>query len=80
MTSLHLGAPRLDGHLCNLANQHRYKPRAVKETDVAILASLTGLTAYDATYVWLAGWLEAELVTLDRRLASVQGMPAEYSG
>ena len=44
----------------------------VQQVDVAILASLTGLSAYDATYLWLAGWLEADLVTLDRRLASAQ--------
>ena len=41
----------------------------VNQTDVAILGSLTGLSAYDATYLWLAGSLEAELVTLDPRLA-----------
>ena len=45
----------------------------VNHTDVAILASLTGLSAYDASYLWLAGWLEADLVTLDQRLA---GAPA----
>ena len=42
----------------------------VDAVDVAILARLTGLTAYDASYLWLAGWLEADLVTLDRRLAA----------
>ena len=37
----------------------------------AVLAALgTGLTAYDAAYVWLAGFLGAELVTLDRRVAA----------
>jgi len=30
------------------------------------LAATTGLTAYDASYLWLAGQLGAELVTLDR--------------
>jgi len=33
------------------------------------LAESLGLTAYDASYLWLARRLGAELVTLDRRLA-----------
>jgi predicted nucleic acid-binding protein len=33
------------------------------------LAAETGLTAYDACYLWLAHRLGAELVTLDRQLA-----------
>jgi predicted nucleic acid-binding protein len=33
------------------------------------LASTTGLTAYDASYLWLAQQLGAELGTLDRQLA-----------
>ena len=33
------------------------------------LAASTGLTAYDATYLWLSRQLEAELVTLDQQLA-----------
>lgn len=32
------------------------------------LAMVTGLTAYDASYLWLAKRLGAELVTLDRKL------------
>jgi predicted nucleic acid-binding protein len=32
------------------------------------LAIETGLTAYDASYLWLARYLPAELVTLDRQL------------
>lgn len=32
------------------------------------LAEETGLTAYDASYLWLARTLGAELVTLDKRL------------
>lgn len=43
---------------------------AVNIADIAVLARLTGLTAYDATYLWLAGWLEADLVTLDKRLTA----------
>jgi predicted nucleic acid-binding protein len=38
---------------------------------VAGLATVTGLTAYDASYLWLARDLGAELITLDRRLAAV---------
>jgi predicted nucleic acid-binding protein len=34
------------------------------------LAEATGLTAYDASYLWLARTLNAELVTLDRKLAA----------
>ena len=33
------------------------------------LALATGLTAYDASYLWLSSHLGAELVTLDRQLA-----------
>lgn len=43
------------------------------ETDhqaVLELAEETGLTAYDASYLWLSRRLEAELVTLDRKLAA----------
>jgi predicted nucleic acid-binding protein len=34
------------------------------------LAVEMDLTAYDATYLWLARHLQAELVTLDRALAA----------
>jgi len=37
------------------------------------LALETGLTAYDAAYLWLAVAHGAELVTLDARLARVAG-------
>ena len=36
---------------------------------VLSLAIKTGLTAYDASYLWLARQLHTELVTLDRQLA-----------
>jgi predicted nucleic acid-binding protein len=42
---------------------------AVDHAEVVDLAAGTGLTAYDASYLWLARKLGAELVTLDRRLA-----------
>jgi len=38
---------------------------------VVHLADAVGLTAYDASYLWLARHLDAELVTLDRKLAAV---------
>ena len=44
--------------------------RDVVPADVALVAFATGLTAYDACYLWLAGSLGADLVTLDTRLAS----------
>lgn len=38
--------------------------------DVVLLANATGLTAYDASYLCLAGLLGADLATADRRLAA----------
>jgi len=38
-------------------------------SDVVLLAQVTGLSAYDASYLWLAGFLGADLVTADRALA-----------
>lgn len=40
----------------------------VDPVDAALVALETGTTAYDASYLWLAGHLGADLVTLDRRL------------
>ncbi len=42
---------------------------AVPGMDVFALAAETGLTAYDASYLWLARTRDAELVTLDAALA-----------
>jgi predicted nucleic acid-binding protein len=39
------------------------------------LAAETGMTAYGASYLWLARALDAELVTLDRRLAAAARPP-----
>ncbi len=39
-------------------------------SQVAELAAATGLTAYDASYLWLARHRAAPLVTLNRRLAA----------
>ena len=43
--------------------------REVDIRGVRALAEETGLTAYDASYLWLARVLDADLVTLDRELA-----------
>jgi predicted nucleic acid-binding protein len=42
---------------------------AVDHVGVVALAAETGLTAYDASYLWLSQRLGAPLVTLDRKLA-----------
>ena len=58
----------------------------VDAEEVILLAEKTGLSVYDASYLWLARALRAELVTLDRRLASAsrrilpQAMVARPSG
>ena len=43
----------------------------VDHTEVLHLALLWGLTAYDASYLWVAWRRRVALVTLDRRLAAV---------
>ena len=40
----------------------------IDHISVIALAKETGLTTYDASYLWLAGELGGRLVTLDRRL------------
>jgi predicted nucleic acid-binding protein len=45
----------------------------VEPGPVLELAMETGLTAYDASYLWLARHLDAELVTLDSDLAAAAG-------
>lgn len=44
----------------------------VNHVDVVTVAQQTGLTAYDAAYLWLARHLDAELVTLDGDLARAE--------
>lgn len=44
--------------------------RDVDEADVVLLAHATGTTAYDASYLWLAASVGADLVTLDDQLAT----------
>ena len=50
---------------------------AVDHAEVVTLAASTGLTGYDASYLWLARALGAELVTLDRRLAQAADAQAK---
>jgi predicted nucleic acid-binding protein len=50
---------------------------AVDHHGAAELGLATGLTAYDASYLWLANGLGAELVTLDRRLGLAAGIRSE---
>lgn len=52
-----------------LGPQTRIRWMDVDASEVAMVALSTGLTAYDAAYVWLAGTLGADLVTLDKRIA-----------
>ncbi len=59
-----------------LLRAYAYRRRlSIEEVEVDFdatvdLASRTGLTAYDASYLWLARKLNAELVTLDEQLAN----------
>lgn len=43
----------------------------VDQGEALVLAERSGLSAYDASYLWLARRVSAELVTLDRQLAAV---------
>ncbi len=53
-------------HVAGALAIHRESPDLLQ---VLALASATGLTAYDASYLWLARQLNAPLVTLDAALA-----------
>lgn len=57
----------LAGHA--LAKQMAVRKHSVDTQEIVPLAEQAKLTAYDAAYLWLAGSLGAELVTLDKRLA-----------
>jgi predicted nucleic acid-binding protein len=52
-----------------LAGDYGIMWRSVEPADVALVALAVGCTAYDAAYLWLAGTLGADLVTLDARLS-----------
>jgi len=53
-----------------MAHRLRIETVAVEPIGVLELAEATGLTAYDASYLWVARALGAELVTLERQLAA----------
>ena len=52
----------------SFAYQLDVKTVEVNPTEVVQLAFETGLSTYDASYLWLANTLSASLVTLDRSL------------
>jgi predicted nucleic acid-binding protein len=52
----------------SLADRLKVETVAVDHAASLDLAEATGLTAYDASYLWLVRALGAELVTLDRKL------------
>jgi predicted nucleic acid-binding protein len=53
-----------------LAQSLRVETVAVDHAATVDLAEATRLTAYDASYLWLARAMNAELVTLARKLAA----------
>ncbi len=53
---------------------------AVDHDGALEIAAATGLTAYDASYLWLARQLRAELVTLDKQLAKVEAASSPLQG
>jgi predicted nucleic acid-binding protein len=48
----------------------------VDQEEAIVLAERSGLTAYDASYLWLARETGSELVTLDGRLAAASAAEA----
>ena len=48
----------------------------VDANGVLALAQSLGITYYDASYVWLADWLDAPLVSLDKRLLAARAPSA----
>jgi predicted nucleic acid-binding protein len=57
--------------IVRLALKLRIARVPVPMADVLQLAIRTGLTAYDASYLWLAQSRDAELVSLDKKLMRV---------
>jgi len=62
-----------DEFVAQFACAHRLPVNTVEvdHTAVVELARQTGLTTYDASYLWLARHLGNELLTLDARLSGV---------
>jgi len=50
----------------------------VDQVQVVKLAEAEDLTTYDASYLWLADEIGAELVTLDKRLHQAARSPADH--
>jgi predicted nucleic acid-binding protein len=75
-----LGDALLINMMLNTVHRLRIRRLAIHPDEVAALALRTGLSGYDASYLWLALQHDAELVTLDRELAraerSLRGDPA----
>jgi predicted nucleic acid-binding protein len=59
----------------HLHDQLAVEEVAVDHDGALELAAATGLTAYDASYLWLARRLGADLVTLDQQLARAEASP-----
>jgi predicted nucleic acid-binding protein len=61
--------------LRGLSARARFAIRLVEvdPIDVVALAEESGLSAYDASYLWVARRLGAGLITLDRQLAAAAG-------
>lgn len=55
-------------HALTLRSLLGIEEMSVDHDAVVELAATAGLTAYDASYLWLSQQLSAELVTLDRQL------------
>jgi len=56
-----------------LRGQLAIEDAVVDHDGVLALAAATGLTVYDASYLWLARRLGGEVVTLDKQLATAEG-------
>ncbi|MHB8529918.1 MAG: PIN domain-containing protein, partial [Caulobacteraceae bacterium] len=66
------------GSLESFALRERFdiQELTVDQDAVVRLAAKTGLSTYDASYLWLSRRHGAELVTLDRRLADAAAASA----
>lgn len=75
-----LGAEPVIMAMLSMVHRLDIRRLPVPADGVTALALLTGLSGYDAAYLWLAHSQHVELVTLDRELARVdrllRGHPA----
>jgi predicted nucleic acid-binding protein len=55
-------------------------PQSVNLEEAMLLAERTKLSVYDASYLWLARALDAELITLDEKLARADKALRRASG